>query len=421
MKLTIVLLCALVALTAAAPQHHFAVLVAGSNEYWNYRHQADVCHAYQLAVKSGIPQENIIVMAYDDIANNHLNPLPGKIFNKKDGVDVYEGCNIDYSGADVTPEKFLQVLQGKADGRNIKTDENSKIFVFFSDHGAPGLIAFPSEELYADDLHKTIKEMHDAKSYNQMLVYIEACESGSMFDGILEDNLDVFATTAANPTESSWGYYCHPDDTVNGVKIGSCLGDEFAITWMEDTERALDEQVTCDYLINDQVGYVTSTVKGSHVMQYGDVGIKKQAIGNFQGICYKPSAIETLMKPANKRHSHGDRKEYAKVDSRLVKLDFLYNRYMTTQSAEDARKLQEELDKRIEIEERFNIIRARTNARFEEHPKIEKPSCYKQMVQTYKSKCGMDEYDLEFLNHFVNMCNSGVDVEHLSNLVTEHC
>lgn len=27
---------------------HFAVLVAGSNGYWNYRHQADICHAYQV-------------------------------------------------------------------------------------------------------------------------------------------------------------------------------------------------------------------------------------------------------------------------------------------------------------------------------------------------------------------------------------
>ncbi len=46
------------------------------------------------------------------------------------------------------------------------------------------------------------------------MIYIEACESGSMFEGILADNINVFATTAADPDESSWGTYCPPDDVV---------------------------------------------------------------------------------------------------------------------------------------------------------------------------------------------------------------
>jgi legumain len=49
---------------------NFAVLVAGSNGYYNYRHQADVCHAYQILHKHGIPDSNIVVMMYDDIAHN---------------------------------------------------------------------------------------------------------------------------------------------------------------------------------------------------------------------------------------------------------------------------------------------------------------------------------------------------------------
>ena len=57
----------------------WVVLVAGSNGYWNYRHQADVCHAYQIVHKHGIPDENIIVMMYDDIANNRENPEKGKV------------------------------------------------------------------------------------------------------------------------------------------------------------------------------------------------------------------------------------------------------------------------------------------------------------------------------------------------------
>ena len=32
--------------------------------------QADVCHAYQVIHSHGIPDEQIVVMMYDDIANN---------------------------------------------------------------------------------------------------------------------------------------------------------------------------------------------------------------------------------------------------------------------------------------------------------------------------------------------------------------
>lgn len=106
-------------------------------------------------IENGIPAENIVVFAYDDIAYNKSNPFPGQIFNKPEGENVYNKASIDYSGADVTPEKFLAVLKGDAEtagGKVLKTGPNSKIFVNFSDHGAPGLIAFPKSYLYADDI-----------------------------------------------------------------------------------------------------------------------------------------------------------------------------------------------------------------------------------------------------------------------------
>ncbi|KAF3942986.1 hypothetical protein CMV_030415 [Castanea mollissima] len=69
----------------------WAVLVAGSSGYGNYRHQADICHAYQLLKKDGLKEENIVVFMYDDIANNELNPRPGIIINHPQGSDVYAG------------------------------------------------------------------------------------------------------------------------------------------------------------------------------------------------------------------------------------------------------------------------------------------------------------------------------------------
>uniref|UniRef100_A0A0B6XYH1 Hemoglobinase n=1 Tax=Arion vulgaris TaxID=1028688 RepID=A0A0B6XYH1_9EUPU len=197
---------------AAVGEKHWALLVAGSNGYYNYRHQADICHAYRVVRDHGIPDERIIVMMYDDIANSTENPVPGTIINRPDGPNLYPGVLKDYTGEDVTPEVFLKVLTGDSagiktllgrEGKVIKSGPNDRIFVNFADHGAPGILAFPEEMLQAEDLNNAIKKMHKNKQYKQMVFYIEACESGSMFANLLKSNISVFATTAANPDESS--------------------------------------------------------------------------------------------------------------------------------------------------------------------------------------------------------------------------
>jgi len=62
-----ILLLSLLAISYAG---NWAVLVAGSDDYSNYRHQSDICHAYQILKKNGVPEEHIIVIARDDIAFN---------------------------------------------------------------------------------------------------------------------------------------------------------------------------------------------------------------------------------------------------------------------------------------------------------------------------------------------------------------
>ena len=38
------------------------IINLGSNSWYNYRHQADVCHAYQIVSQHGVPDEQIIVL-----------------------------------------------------------------------------------------------------------------------------------------------------------------------------------------------------------------------------------------------------------------------------------------------------------------------------------------------------------------------
>lgn len=65
---------------------------------------------------------------------------------------------------------------------------------------------------------------------------MEACESGSMFEGVLPENIKIYATTASNATEDSWATYCPKQSHRSPKDYNTCLGDLFSVAWMEDRQ-----------------------------------------------------------------------------------------------------------------------------------------------------------------------------------------
>lgn len=387
-----VILAALLLLSGSAFTANWAVLVAGSNGFWNYRHQADICHAYQTLVKGGIPASNIIVFAFDDVASSSQNPFRGKLFNQPNGQDVYAGCKIDYKGNDVTPKNFLSVLKqdsaavkGIGTGRVLQSTAQDKVFINFSDHGAPGLIAFPSTYLYATDLNPVLNSMWAKKQYQEAVFYLEACESGSMFQGF-PTNQKFYALTAANPDESSWGNYCPPDDVVNGKNIGSCLGDLFSNVWMEDT----DAQDTSKETLAQQAATVTTKTDKSHVMQYGDLSFQSEAAANFVGNQKKTATVEAAQQSAT-------------VNSRDAKLMYLVNKHARLMSSETQDELNEEIKSRRLYDELFtelrNVVGKPAKAETTDF------GCYKDMIDSLEEVCGhTSDYGLKYFRHLYDLC-----------------
>ena len=56
-----------------------AVLVAASEGWKNYRHQADVLGMYQYLKEKGYDDDHIILIMADDLAYNEKNPLQGVV------------------------------------------------------------------------------------------------------------------------------------------------------------------------------------------------------------------------------------------------------------------------------------------------------------------------------------------------------
>ncbi len=65
-------------------------------------------------------------------------------------------------------------------------------------------------------------QMHADSKYSKMILYVEACESGSMFNKILPANISVYAVTAATPFESSYACY---EDSYAHTYIGDCFSN----------------------------------------------------------------------------------------------------------------------------------------------------------------------------------------------------
>jgi len=349
-----VLLISLFSISYAA---HYAVLAAGSNGYWNYRHQADVCHAYQILISHGVPADNIITLAYDDIANNHSNPFPGALYNKPgtNPPNVYDGCVIDYKGSACNSANFLAILKGDkqgvtgGNGRVLESGVNDHVFINFVDHGAPGLIAFGNERLYADTLIDTLSQMNESKKYAKLVFYLEACESGSMFnDNKLPANTSIYAETAASPDQSSWGTYCPPQDKVNGKSLNTCLGDLYSVNWMENSDKDNLSTETIDQQYTDVKKLTTKSI----VEQYGDMALLPLPVGQFLGNDTVTPGYDNSEFVTPEHH----------VDSRDAKLDYLYHSYKNTKSKDMFRQLIDELMERQfsdnvfeEFDRRYNI------------------------------------------------------------------
>ncbi|CAH8430182.1 unnamed protein product [Schistosoma rodhaini] len=391
----------------------WAVLVAGSNGYFNYRHQADVCHAYHVLRSKGIKPEHIITMMYDDIAYNKMNPFRGKLFNDYNHKDWYKGVVIDYRGKKVNSKTFLKVLKGdkSAGGKVLKSGKNDDVFIYFTDHGAPGLIAFPDDELYAKQFMSTLKYLHSHKRYSKLVIYIEACESGSMFQRILPSNLNIYATTAASPTESSYGTFC--DDP----KISACLADLYSYDWIVDSQTHHLTQRTLD----QQYKEVKRETNLSHVQRYGDTKMGKLYVSEFQGSRDKAST-ENDEPPMKPKHS---------IASRDIPLHSLHRQIMMTNNAEDKSLLMQilglKLKRRDLIEDTMKLIVKEMNN--EEIPNTKATidqtlDCTESVYEQFKSKCFTLQQAPEVGGHFstlYNYCADGYTAETINEAIIKIC
>ncbi|KFV56634.1 Legumain, partial [Gavia stellata] len=288
------------------------------------------------------------------------------------------------------------------------------VFVYFTDHGAPGLLAFPDDDLHVKDLNKTIWYMYHHKKYQKMVFYIEACESGSMMNH-LADNINVYATTAANPRESS--YACYYDD-----ERQTYLGDWYSVNWMEDSDMEDLRKET----LHKQFQLVKKRTNTSHVMQYGNRSISSMKVMQFQGMGKK--AIPISLPPVE---------HYDLTPSPDVPLAIMKRKLMATNDVYEAKKIAAEMKTHLEVKEFIQesmrkIItlvtgsKEQTNEILSGRLTISNYDCYQSAVNHFKAHCfnwhlPLYEYALRQLYALVNICEGGYPIDRICLAMDQVC
>ncbi|KAK4730060.1 hypothetical protein R3W88_023048 [Solanum pinnatisectum] len=374
-------------------------------------------HEHSIGTKGlCLKDEHIIVFMYDDIAYNPKNPRPGVIINNPHGHDVYKGvpklCTFILVGLHCNAQNFYGVILGNksaltgGSGKVMNNGPNDYIFIYYTDRGAPGVVAMPVEPpVYATDLNEVLKKKHASRTYKKMVFYLKACESGSMFDGLLNEGLNIYVTTSSKPDEDGWATYCSfiGDKSCYGECPpkefkDNCLGDLFFETLKKQYQQ-----------IRKRV--LNKGTHGSHIMEYGDLHPHNDALSKYMGSNSPKHTSSTNNYPSNSRH----------VNQRDVQLLFLLSKVIHFNITLTCVRI-EHVDKSVKYvgqilfgvengPEVLNIVRP-----------AGQPLVDDWIVKIFESRCGsLTSYGRKHVRGFANMCNAGIQRDQIDAAAKQTC
>lgn len=368
---------------------------------------------YQILTQfSGIPKERVILFLTDDLANSTLNPRKGVIINEPNGSNLYEGLDLsaDYTRSEVTVENFLKVLNGdqqlaKSGKKVLPGKFHENVLIYYSDHGNPGFLNFPDDILSATKFNKALQRLAGMNKFNKMVVALESCYSGSIFDqNLLKPDLSIWAVTATNANERSFSQFYEYD---------TYLSDVFSQNWFYSWIACEKANLT----LAEQFEMVKLQTNKSHVSAFGDFKLANTTKLNeflhpttdIADQCLNKRALDKLspavrlLSPSSEvemtKYRIFDEKD-AKIEGRRRSLlhEFLRVRHFLRRHVIG-------LAQRIA---RLLSIRSYSVLMDNDQAVIEDRECYERLVEVYHANCfrlNEQTYLARYLQVFYIACN----------------
>lgn len=236
-----------------------AVLICGSEGWYNYRHQADILYVYNSLKKNGFTDDDIILIMRDDIANHAKNPDKGIIRVSPNGDNLYQNIEIDYRADTLSVKDLEDILLGNKSSKLstvLESTDTDNVLLYWTGHGSNRSFSWleTKEKFTSEMLGQTIRKMYENKRYQSMLICAEPCYSGSVVKSI-EGVPMVLGIAAADENESSYADNFNPE-------LGVWMCDRFSYNLI----RILGS----DRNINmyDLYKMLNASTLGSHVKVY---------------------------------------------------------------------------------------------------------------------------------------------------------
>lgn len=263
---------------AVAKTDTWALLVAFSTGFSNYRHQSDLLRQYQILRQGGVPDDHIVVVSADDAATASQNRERGVLRNEIGGRDLRAGFVTDY-GLQLSAAEMMDVLQGRQSTSTpqvLRTTAGSNLYVYLVGHGgtqgmpigantAAAGLAGNGSVLSPTLLRSALCALRTSGRLRRGLVVIESCFGGVFGEaaaGGLEAGCDggvpldgVVLLSAATSKENSFA-------TSYDVQNGIWLADAFS----QQVARFAESTPSASLAALFKQAYVG--VSGSHVSIY---------------------------------------------------------------------------------------------------------------------------------------------------------
>lgn len=178
----------------------YAMIIATSTGWSNYRHQANAYAMYQLLKKNGVDDDHILLISEDDIAYNPQNPRPGFIQSSMSDENLYDGVQVDYRLSQV---KFQDLPDVFKSSDSIYPDTYDNLFVYWAGHGEPEGQKWGNDLLSASEVADMFYKLYKKRCYRRVFLAMETCYGGKVGKACENRIPYLFCMTAANEIETS--------------------------------------------------------------------------------------------------------------------------------------------------------------------------------------------------------------------------
>lgn len=238
--------------------NQWAVLVAGSSDWSDYRHQADVLMVYNMLKKNGYPDDHIILVMEDNLLTHPDNIHPGEV-RGYNGENLYMDVEVDYKASQLEAEDIARIVMGiKTDklDKVIEADADDNILIYWAGNGTDTELLLGNNGFSHDDFQFVMDAMTSGeRKCRKLLCVIDASHAQAVTN--LDENLSIQGVLCINSStirETSLADQCDFDELQ-----GTYLATHFTKVFVESLSQS---SYLSYYNVYEKLARYTS---GSHV------------------------------------------------------------------------------------------------------------------------------------------------------------